>query len=168
MSSQEASSEPEDFNLAIDRSPSSQNSENPHPPDDTTPTELGISALNAAIDALSEEQQQSPSEKQPDPFELLTEAIRVPAAEAEDKLYSTAFPIARVKTIMRTDPDTSLLQADAVYLMGEAAKLFLGRFSRDVQRITSEKKKKTVSRMDVDTCLSRFHEYEFLDEQLDW
>ena len=111
----------------------------------------------------------SEPEPEPDPLDILSEAVtRVESLPVASNRNPVPFPLSRVKTIMRTDPDTSLVQLDAAVVIGEAAKLFLKRFSRDAQKITATSKRKIVNRADVDSCLNRYQEYSFLEEQLDW
>ena len=116
------------------------------------------------------EQSDSINESQPDLLEILSEAVtrveNLPVAS--NRNTPLPFPLNRVKTIIRTDRDTFLVQSDAVVVIGEAAKLFLKRFSRDAQKITAASKRKIVNSADVDTCVNRYQEYSFLEEQLDW
>ena len=116
------------------------------------------------------EQSDSVPESQPDLLDILSEAVtRVENLPiANNRNNPVPFPLSRVKTIMRTDPDTSLVQTDATVVVGEAAKLFLKRISRDAHKITADSKRKIINRADVDTCVNRYQEYLFLEEQLDW
>ena len=111
----------------------------------------------------------SPTLAHPDLLDILSEVV-TRAGEQPDIVTKNPvpFPLTRVKTIMRTYPDTSLVQSDAVFVVGEAARMFLKRFSQDSHKVTAASKRKILNRADVDICLNRYQEYSFLEEQLDW
>ncbi|KAI6654554.1 DNA polymerase epsilon subunit 4-like [Oopsacas minuta] len=154
--------------LDIEATPSLNLSVSPTLSLDTTPiniaTDISLEERHVSI-----EQSEHVTEPQAELLEILSEVVTRAGEQTEvTNKTSVPFPLTRVKTIMKTDPDTSLIQADAVVLVGEAAKMFLKRFCRDAQKVTAGSKRKIVNRTDVDTCINRYDEYLFLEEQLDW
>lgn len=133
-------------------------------PDDTVGEEVSPVHEHEHI-----EPPESPTLAQPDLLDILSEVVTRTGEQPDTTTkIPVPFPLTRVKTIMKTDSDTSLVQSDAIFVVGEAAKMFLKRFSQDAHKVTTASKRKILNRADVDTCLNRYQEYSFLEEQLDW
>ena len=53
---------------------------------------------------------------------------------------STQLPIARVKKIMKKDPDVSLISQNSVFLVAKATELFLEDFVREAFKVAKKNK----------------------------
>merc|ERR1712227_312948 len=72
-------------------------------------------------------------------------------------------PITRVKHIIKQDPDVNLASQDAVILIAKAAELFIGDLAKESCSITTQSKRKTVMRKDMDSAVDRIDEFAFLE-----
>lgn len=88
--------------------------------------------------------------------------------EITSKTLAHPFPISRVKSLMKADPDTHLIQSEATIIVNEAAKLFLTDFVREVQHVTLKHKRKIITKTDIDSCIALNDKYMFMEEQLNW
>ena len=79
----------------------------------------------------------------------------------------TRFPLGRVKTIMKSDPDTSLASGEAVFAVAKATELFVESLAKEVAAFTVMNKKKTLSRLDVDTAVDATECLAFLEGALE-
>ena len=134
-----------------------------------TPVDTVGEDVSPAYEHEDIESLDSPTQAQPDLLDILSEVVTRTGEQPDLAAKNPVpFPLTRVKTLMKTDPDTSLVQSDAIFVVGEAARMFLKRFSQDAHKVTTASKRKILNRTDVDTCLNRYQEYSFLEEQLDW
>ena len=88
----------------------------------------------------------------------------VPAAAAA---VSTSFPLSRVKTIMKLDPEVTLASQEAVSLLAMATRLFVAGLARDAARVTAQHKKKTLQRRDLDAAVDADPAYAFLEGMIE-
>ncbi|XP_037777652.1 DNA polymerase epsilon subunit 4-like [Penaeus monodon] len=89
------------------------------------------------------------------------------AGEEEEKGSGVRFPLARIKRIMKADPELGLASQDAVFLVAKATELFVESLALEAYHYTSQSKKKTVSRRDVDHCIDAIEALAFLDGAMD-
>ncbi|XP_072019226.1 DNA polymerase epsilon subunit 4-like [Amphiura filiformis] len=75
----------------------------------------------------------------------------------------TKFPMTRIKTIMKTDPDVTLASQESVVLISRATELFLEHFAKSAYAYTSRNKRKTIKRQDVDSSVDAMDAYAFLE-----
>ncbi|XP_047475109.1 DNA polymerase epsilon subunit 4-like [Penaeus chinensis] len=87
--------------------------------------------------------------------------------EEEEKGSGVRFPLARIKRIMKADPELGLASQDAVFLVAKATELFVESLALEAYHYTSQAKKKTVSRRDVDHCIDAIEAMAFLDGAMD-
>lgn len=102
-------------------------------------------------------------------------------------------PLARVKLIIKTDPDTTLASQEAVLLVAkvtkttydalmyrnlgyltwsmhhfsQATELFISHLAQQAHQFTVQGKRKTLQRRDIDACLPLHDELAFLEGALD-
>ena len=81
--------------------------------------------------------------------------------------HTTQLPLARVKLIIKTDPDTTLASQEAVLLVTKATELFISHLARQAHQFTLQGKRKTLQRRDIDACLPLRDELFFLEGALD-
>ncbi|XP_068225184.1 DNA polymerase epsilon subunit 4-like [Palaemon carinicauda] len=72
-------------------------------------------------------------------------------------------PLARIKRIMKADPDLQLCNQDAVFLVAKATELFIDSLVQEVCQYTVQSRKKTVSKRDLDNCINAIDTLAFLD-----
>ncbi|XP_075256256.1 uncharacterized protein LOC142348692 [Convolutriloba macropyga] len=82
--------------------------------------------------------------------------------EPEQQKFSV-FPLAKVKKIMKTDPDTHLISKEAILLTAKATELFLREFASFSYEALKETKRKTISKKEFDAVLELVEPYCFLD-----
>ncbi|XP_042887479.1 DNA polymerase epsilon subunit 4-like [Penaeus japonicus] len=97
--------------------------------------------------------------------EAATEEL--PGEGEEEKGSGVKFPLARIKRIMKADPELGLASQDAVFLVAKATELFVESLALEAYHYTSQSKKKTVSRRDVDHCIDAIEALAFLDGAMD-
>ncbi|XP_050715709.1 DNA polymerase epsilon subunit 4-like [Eriocheir sinensis] len=89
--------------------------------------------------------------------------------EAEDEgRAGHRLPLARIKRIMKADPDLNLASQDAVFLITKATELFVESLVQEAYQFTLKGRKKTVTRRDIDNCVEAIDALAFLDGAMDW
>ncbi|KAA0199233.1 hypothetical protein HAZT_HAZT000109 [Hyalella azteca] len=76
------------------------------------------------------------------------------------------FPLARVKKIMKADPDLHLASQDAVFLIAKATELFVEVVAESAHHHTMKANRKTISGRDVMSCIELIDALAFLDGAL--
>lgn len=77
-------------------------------------------------------------------------------------------PIARVKHIMKVDPDVSLITGECSYLVSKATELFIESLAREAYLHTAQAKKKTVQKRDVDAAIENVESLIFLEGMMNF
>ncbi|XP_055916378.1 DNA polymerase epsilon subunit 4 [Eupeodes corollae] len=80
---------------------------------------------------------------------------------SEHKLLQ--LPLARIRNIMKLDPDLHIASNEAVFLVTRATELFVGSIAREAYHCTTQTKKKTIQRKDVDMAINTVETLVFLD-----
>ncbi|KAF9457395.1 histone-fold-containing protein [Collybia nuda] len=110
---------------------------------------------------------------QPGPFvragEPLNDFLRsfwqrqVDAAEAETPDYRhPPLPLARIKKVMKSDPDVKVIAADAPILFCKACEIFISEITARAFIIADSNKRRTLSRSDISKALSKSDQFDFL------
>uniref|UniRef100_A0A182N1Y0 Transcription factor CBF/NF-Y/archaeal histone domain-containing protein n=1 Tax=Anopheles dirus TaxID=7168 RepID=A0A182N1Y0_9DIPT len=73
------------------------------------------------------------------------------------------FPFARIKQMMKLDPDVGIVTAEAIFLVTKAAELFLQNLAKDTSSHTLATKKKTMSKRDVELAIDSVDSLMFLE-----
>ncbi|XP_053665502.1 DNA polymerase epsilon subunit 4 [Anopheles marshallii] len=73
------------------------------------------------------------------------------------------FPFARIKQIMKLDPDVGIVSAEAIFVVTKAAELFLQTLAKDTSSHTLASKKKTMSKRDVELAIDNVDALMFLE-----
>uniref|UniRef100_A0AAZ1XMA1 DNA polymerase epsilon subunit 4 n=1 Tax=Oreochromis aureus TaxID=47969 RepID=A0AAZ1XMA1_OREAU len=60
-------------------------------------------------------------------------------------------PLARIKALMKTDPDVSLASQESVFIIAKATELFVEMIAKDALVYAQQGKRKTLQRKDLDT-----------------
>lgn len=77
-------------------------------------------------------------------------------------------PSARVKHIMKVDPDVTLITGECTFLVTKATELFIGSLAREAFLHTSQAKKKTVQKRDVDAAIENVESLMFLEGMMNF
>ncbi|KAF5306968.1 hypothetical protein FQR65_LT07190 [Abscondita terminalis] len=76
-------------------------------------------------------------------------------------------PLARIKYIMKLDPECQKISQDSVYLVAKATEYFLEYLGKESAKYSAQAKRKTVQRRDVDAAISGIPQLCFLEGALD-
>ncbi|KAJ3376187.1 DNA polymerase epsilon subunit 4 [Allomyces arbusculus] len=87
------------------------------------------------------------------------------ASDARD-LTTTVFPHARIRKIIRADPDVNIISADAVFVVAKAAELFLEKLSWVAYETANGERRRTVQYRDLVAAVESVDEYFFLEDIL--
>ncbi|KAM4738722.1 DNA polymerase epsilon subunit 4 isoform 2-T2 [Anableps anableps] len=60
-------------------------------------------------------------------------------------------PLARIKALMKTDPDVSLASQESVFIIAKATELFVEMIAKDALVYAQQGKRKTLQRKDLGT-----------------
>lgn len=72
-------------------------------------------------------------------------------------------PLARIKHLMKCDPDVALIQNECAFLVAKATELFIESLARESFVHTAQAKKKTVQKRDVDLAIANVDALVFLE-----
>ncbi|KAJ8732986.1 hypothetical protein PYW07_015585 [Mythimna separata] len=81
---------------------------------------------------------------------------------------STRLPIARIKNIMKMDPDVSVVSGDAVFLVTKATELFLETIAKETYAYTATNKRKIIAKKDLDLVINKVDCLCFLEGAMDF
>lgn len=76
--------------------------------------------------------------------------------------------VARVKHIMKADPDVTLITSECTFLVSKATELFIESLAREAFLHTSQAKKKTVQKRDVDAAIENVESLMFLEGMMNF
>ncbi|KAF3834717.1 hypothetical protein F7725_027275 [Dissostichus mawsoni] len=76
-------------------------------------------------------------------------------------------PLARIKALMKTDPDVSLASQESVFIIAKATELFVEMIAKDSLVYAQQGKRKTLQRKDLDNAIEAIDEFAFLEGTLD-
>uniref|UniRef100_F6WZI7 DNA polymerase epsilon subunit 4 n=2 Tax=Monodelphis domestica TaxID=13616 RepID=F6WZI7_MONDO len=90
---------------------------------------------------------------------------QAPAASIGPRL--SRLPLARVKALVKADPDVTLAGQEAIFILARAAELFVETIARDAYFCAQQGKRKTLQRKDLDNAIEAVDEFAFLEGTLD-
>jgi len=103
------------------------------------------------------------------PGEPLHEFLRsfwqrqVDAAEQETPDYRhPPLPLARIKKVMKSDPEVKMIAADAPILFCKACEIFIAEITARAFIIADSNKRRTLSRADIAKAISKSDQFDFL------
>lgn len=77
-------------------------------------------------------------------------------------------PLARVKHLMKLDPDVAIISQECSVLITKATELFIESLAREAFTHTAQAKKKTVQKRDVDAAIGAIDALMFLEGALNF
>ncbi|KAF5363371.1 hypothetical protein D9756_001052 [Leucocoprinus leucothites] len=88
---------------------------------------------------------------------------QINAAEQETPDYRhPPLPLARIKKVMKSDPDVKMIAADAPVLFCKACEIFIAEITSRAFIIADSNKRRTLSRSDIAKALSKSDQFDFL------
>ncbi|KAL1692026.1 histone-fold-containing protein [Schizophyllum commune] len=88
---------------------------------------------------------------------------QVDVAEQETPDYRhPALPLARIKKVMKSDPDVKMIAADAPILFCKACEIFIAEITARAFIVADANKRRTLSRADIAKALSKSDQFDFL------
>ncbi|KAK0448224.1 uncharacterized protein ARMOST_04335 [Armillaria ostoyae] len=88
---------------------------------------------------------------------------QVDSAEQETPDFRhPALPLARIKKVMKSDPDVKMIAADAPILFCKACEIFIAEITARAFIIADSNKRRTLSRSDIAKALSKSDQFDFL------
>uniref|UniRef100_UPI00358FA450 DNA polymerase epsilon subunit 4 n=1 Tax=Myxine glutinosa TaxID=7769 RepID=UPI00358FA450 len=87
--------------------------------------------------------------------------------EGERPQRLCAFPISRIKSLMKFDPDLGLANPESVFLIARAAEMFVELMAHNAFVFAQKAKRKTLQRKDLDSVIDTADEFAFLEGALD-
>ncbi|XP_043841326.1 DNA polymerase epsilon subunit 4 [Dromiciops gliroides] len=90
---------------------------------------------------------------------------QAPAASTGPRL--SRLPLARVKALVKADPDVTLAGQEAIFILARAAELFVETIAKDAYFCAQQGKRKTLQRKDLDNAIEAVDEFAFLEGTLD-
>ncbi|XP_053603085.1 DNA polymerase epsilon subunit 4 [Plodia interpunctella] len=116
--------------------------------------------MEIPVDQASEllnSEEAAPTETKPPNQSTKSEVVR-----------STRLPMGRIKSLIKMDPDVSVVSADAVFLITKATELFLETIVKETYSYTSTNKRKVISKKDLDLIINKVDCLCFLEGAMDF
>ncbi|CAG4976586.1 unnamed protein product [Colias eurytheme] len=121
------------------------------------PSEINETELNSVQSSeIFNTEEQVPTEK------------KVINAKSEAVVRSTRLPMARIKNIMKMDPDVHIVNAEAVFLVTKATEMFLESIAKETFTYTTHHKRKTIAKKDLDVIINKVDCLCFLEGAMDF
>ncbi|RDX48506.1 histone-fold-containing protein [Lentinus brumalis] len=88
---------------------------------------------------------------------------QIDTAEQETPDYRhPPLPLARIKKVMKSDPEVKMIAADAPILFCKACEIFIAEITARAFIIADSNKRRTLSRADIAKALSKSDQFDFL------
>ncbi|KAJ7907189.1 nuclear transcription factor Y [Mycena leptocephala] len=88
---------------------------------------------------------------------------QIDSAEQETPDYRhPPLPLARIKKVMKSDPDVKMIAADAPILFCKACEIFIAEITARAFIIADSNKRRTLSRADIAKALTKSDQFDFL------
>ncbi|XP_026328221.1 DNA polymerase epsilon subunit 4 [Hyposmocoma kahamanoa] len=84
-----------------------------------------------------------------------------------ETVKSTRLPIARIRNIMKMDPDVNIVHQDAVFLVTKATEMFLETMAKEIFSYLP-KNKKTINKKELDLVINKVDCLCFLEGAMDF
>uniref|UniRef100_G1PCS6 DNA polymerase epsilon subunit 4 n=1 Tax=Myotis lucifugus TaxID=59463 RepID=G1PCS6_MYOLU len=72
-------------------------------------------------------------------------------------------PLARVKALVKADPDVTLAGQEAIFILARGPELFVETIAKDAYCCAQQGKRKTLQRRDLDNAIEAVDEFAFLE-----
>eukprot|EP00656_Telonema_subtile_P018267 TRINITY_DN19850_c0_g1_i1.p1 TRINITY_DN19850_c0_g1~~TRINITY_DN19850_c0_g1_i1.p1 ORF type:complete len:270 (+),score=85.66 TRINITY_DN19850_c0_g1_i1:77-886(+) len=98
-----------------------------------------------------------------EPSEQAVEDSEVLNGEEEDST-SVIFPLARIRKIIKADPEVKTVNKESLQLIGKATEMLLGELAKAALHVAEKQKRKTVNYNDVATVVRTHEVFQFLED----
>ncbi|VVD04049.1 unnamed protein product [Leptidea sinapis] len=120
-----------------------------------------------ASEISNSEQYSGPIVASTESAQLLATAKNVQSGKSEVP-KTTRLPMARIKNIIKMDPDVQMVTAEAVFLVTKATEMFLETIAKETFVYTSHHKRKTIAKKDLDVIINKVDCLCFLEGAMDF
>ncbi|CAO3566495.1 unnamed protein product [Mortierella alpina] len=136
----------------------------PQQPDNgssATTATAAAAATTAATSASAQASSTAQQQQQQFAQEFWEEQIQ--AAEQFDSDFKNhPLPLARIKKVMKSDPEVKMISAEAPILFSKACEIFICEITRRAWLHAEENKRRTLQRSDVANAVSKSDQFDFL------
>ncbi|KAG0206727.1 hypothetical protein BGX28_001872 [Mortierella sp. GBA30] len=84
------------------------------------------------------------------------------AEQFDSDFKNHPLPLARIKKVMKSDPEVKMISAEAPILFSKACEIFICEITRRAWLHAEENKRRTLQRSDVASAVSRSDQFDFL------
>uniref|UniRef100_A0A3B3DB13 DNA polymerase epsilon subunit 4 n=1 Tax=Oryzias melastigma TaxID=30732 RepID=A0A3B3DB13_ORYME len=131
-------------------------------------TQLGKSAAVAALVSSTEQEPDRCGSEEENRGVEAGDGGQQPAGPAAPGCSRLSkLPLARIKALMKSDPDVSLASQESVFIIAKATELFVEMIAKDALVYAQQGKRKTLQRKDLDNAIEAIDEFAFLEGTLD-
>ncbi|PAA68270.1 hypothetical protein BOX15_Mlig014007g1 [Macrostomum lignano] len=93
-----------------------------------------------------------------------SEPVILAETEKENEVVKlSSLPVSKMKLIMKADPDTRLINKEAVLAVAKATELFIQQLGKAAHDFAVKSKRKTVTKKDVELAINWHPVFSFLD-----
>ncbi|KAF9276418.1 hypothetical protein BGZ68_010023 [Mortierella alpina] len=129
------------------------------PTNDSSPTAAATTAATTSASA----QASSTAQQQQQQFAQEFWEEQIQAAEQFDSDFKNhPLPLARIKKVMKSDPEVKMISAEAPILFSKACEIFICEITRRAWLHAEENKRRTLQRSDVANAVSKSDQFDFL------
>ncbi|CAE6425632.1 unnamed protein product [Rhizoctonia solani] len=91
------------------------------------------------------------------------EDIAIATAERDEPDFKhPPLPLARIKKVMKNDPEVKMISADAPILFSKACEIFISEITARAYLVAEQHKRRTLAKADVARALSKSDQFDFL------
>ncbi|KAG0246572.1 hypothetical protein BGX31_000550, partial [Mortierella sp. GBA43] len=125
--------------------------------------EPGAESSSAQAAAAAPQAALTPQQVQQQQFAQEFWEEQIVAAEQFDSDFKNhPLPLARIKKVMKSDPEVKMISAEAPILFSKACEIFICEITRRAWLHAEENKRRTLQRSDVASASSRSDQFDFL------
>ncbi|EZA53340.1 hypothetical protein DMN91_005350 [Ooceraea biroi] len=116
-------------------------------------------------DFITSELNENYAEETPqDPQEETDNAAQ---GDEEQREKLVRLPVARIKALIKMDPEVTMITQEAVFLITKSAEFFIDSLAKEAYKYTAQAKKKMVQKRDVESAIDNVDALVFLEGTLD-
>ncbi|XP_071578748.1 DNA polymerase epsilon subunit 4 [Temnothorax nylanderi] len=123
---------------------------------------------NSEIDGLSKEIQLDKNQYDGENIRDSREEVDDnPHGDEEQREKLIRLPLGRIKTIVKMDPEVSLINQEAAFLVAKSVEFFIESLAKEAYKYTAQAKKRTVQKRDIENAIDNVDALVFLEGMLD-
>ncbi|KAG0245573.1 hypothetical protein BGX31_007090 [Mortierella sp. GBA43] len=121
-----------------------------------------VSPSESSVAVTSTGNQGSLSSQHPQFAQEFWEEQVVAAEQFDSDFKNHLLPLARIKKVMKSDPEVKMISAEVPILFSKACEIFICEITRRAWLHAEESKRRTLQKIDVATAASRSDQFDFL------